>query len=74
MASTLKSEPELPAVGSRQWPVGKQQSGRTPKARSVPQRALSLERGAGIFGIGSRVPERILTNADLIWRAYRARS
>ena len=65
MASTLKSDPDLLSVGSRQWPVGKKQGSRSPKPRPVPHRSLSIERGVGIFGIGSRVPDRVLTNADL---------
>jgi 3-oxoacyl-[acyl-carrier-protein] synthase-3 len=65
MASTLKTDPDLLSVGSRHWPVGTKQGSRSPKARSAPHRTLSIERGVGIFGIGSRVPERVLTNADI---------
>jgi 3-oxoacyl-[acyl-carrier-protein] synthase-3 len=66
MTLSLKSAPAPPVPGrTRSWPAMSASEAAALSHPSLVTRHSSLPLSAGIYGIGSCVPDRVLTNADL---------
>src|SRR4051794_37414326 len=66
MTSSLKSAPEPRALARiSNWPASRASELAPDSHPSLVTRHSSLPLSAGIYGVGSYVPDRVLTNADL---------